>query len=63
MARDPARPGHRDGSGPLVAVLAGMCIALIALALKLSIAPGERDYALVYVAAGGLAGYLLNMRH
>lgn len=60
MARDSAKPGPRDGSGPLVWIVGGVCAALILLVLKLSLAPGEHDQAVIYVIVGGVAGFLIH---
>lgn len=61
VARDPAHPGPRDGSRPLVWALGGAVLALIVLVLKLSIAPATYDNAFVYVIVGAVAGYALHL--
>lgn len=61
MAHRPAHPGPRDGSGPLVWIIGGICVALIVLVLKLSFVPGAHDQAIAYVAIGGVMGFLLHL--
>lgn len=61
MAHEPAHPGPRDGSGPLVWILGGVIVALIVLILKISTAPSWNDQAFIYVVVGGLAGLLLRL--
>jgi hypothetical protein len=61
MAQGPARPGPRDGSGPLVWAIGGACAALIVLVVRLSLASETRDQAFVYVLVGVLGGFLLHL--
>lgn len=59
MSGNTAHPGPRDGSGPLVWILGGVCVGVLVLIIKLSLAPGDHDQAFIYVIVGGLAGLLL----
>ncbi|OWK32441.1 hypothetical protein SPMU_07710 [Sphingomonas mucosissima] len=61
MARKPAHPGSRDGSGPLVWIIGGVCVALLGLVIRMSFAPGDHGQAVLYVLAGGAAGFLLHL--
>ncbi len=59
MAGGPARPGPHDGSGPLVWIIAGVCVALIGLIIRMSLASWDHGEAFLYVVVGGGAGFLL----
>lgn len=61
MARKPAHPGPHDGSGPLVWIIGGVCVALLGLVIRMSFAPGDHGQAALYVVVGGVAGFLLRL--
>jgi hypothetical protein len=42
-------------------IVAGVCVALIVLVVKVGTAPGEHDQAFVYVVVGGVLGLLLHL--
>jgi D-alanyl-lipoteichoic acid acyltransferase DltB (MBOAT superfamily) len=61
MAGGSARPGPHDGSGPLVWIIGGVCVALIGLIIRMSFASWDHGQAFTYVLVGGVVGFLLHL--
>lgn len=61
MAERRAHPGQHDGSGPLVWIVGGVCVALIGLIIRMSFATWDHGEAILYVLIGGAAGFLLHL--
>lgn len=59
MVEGPAHPGPNDGSGPLVWIVGGACIALVGLIIRMGFATWDHGQAFLYVMVGAGLGFLV----